>query len=402
LSLVMTSMFERAPLSRARRDYDHCRIWLSFTRRLSLPLGPDEIARELIDHAGQASGAASAAVYLADDGDGTYRLNARVGRARFARAIEPAAGLPAWLRLASSPALLPARLLPSVALPPLPAALAVPIRWRTTVLGVLVLACTDATDDDRELLATLADQAAASIKASRLAEEAAQPRRIPALDRVASTAIHDIKNSVSALSMLVSNAATHLSDPEFQRDAVATLVRTVERMRRLLVRLSSPLPDAPPTVGEPIDLRALIVEATGPLAAQPRIRLVRRLHPVGPVHGDREALLRVVENLTTNAVEAIDGEGTVTVALDEADGHAVVTVADTGCGIADDFRERRLFSPHQSTKQGGWGLGLYQTKHAVESQGGEILVESRVGHGTTFTVKLPLHTHAETTCLESV
>jgi putative PEP-CTERM system histidine kinase len=402
LSLVMTSTFERAPLDGARRDYDHWRIWLHFTRRLRLPLGADEIARELIDYAVQASGAASAAVYLADEGaDGTYRLNARVGRARFTRTVEPAGGLPAWLRLASSPAFLPARLLPFVVLPTLPAALAVPIRWRMTVLGMLVLAGADLGDDDLELLATLADQAAASIQASRLAEEAAQPRRVPALDRVTSTAIHDIKNSVSALSMLVNNAAIQLSDPEFQRDAVATLARTVERMRRLLASLSSPT-DARPPAGEPIDLQALIVEATAPLAAQPRIRLVRRLRPVGPVHGDREALLRAVENLTTNAVEAIDGEGTVTVVLDEAGGDAVVSVADTGCGITDEFRERRLFSPHQSTKQGGWGLGLYQTRHAVESQGGEILVESRPGQGTTFTVRLPLHAYAATTCPESV
>ena len=113
------------------------------------------------------------------------------------------------------------------------------------------------------------------------------------------------------------------------------------------------------------------------------------------VYGDRDALLRVIENLTTNAAEAIDREGTVTVTLGEEHGYAVISVTDTGCGISEEYQERHLFSPFRSTKQGGWGVGLYQTKQAVESQDGEILVESLEGRGTTFTVKLPLRSDVE-------
>ena len=119
------------------------------------------------------------------------------------------------------------------------------------------------------------------------------------------------------------------------------------------------------------------------------------------IYGDRDALLRVVENLTTNAAEAIDREGTVTVTLGEEHGYAVISVADTGCGISEEYKERHLFSPFRSTKQGGWGVGLYQTKQAVESQDGEIHVESLEGRGTTFTVKLPLCTGVEPHPLES-
>jgi signal transduction histidine kinase len=92
----------------------------------------------------------------------------------------------------------------------------------------------------------------------------------------------------------------------------------------------------------------------------------------------------------------------VTVTLGEEHGYAVISVADTGCGISEEYKERHLFSPFRSTKRGGWGVGLYQTKQAVESQDGEILVESREGRGTTFTVKLPLRTGAEIDPLESV
>jgi signal transduction histidine kinase len=90
------------------------------------------------------------------------------------------------------------------------------------------------------------------------------------------------------------------------------------------------------------------------------------------------------------------------VTLAEDQEHAIISVADTGRGISKEYRERHLFAPFRTTKTGGWGLGLYQTKQAVESQDGEIFVDSVEGLGTTFTVKLPLRTHVEGRSLESV
>jgi signal transduction histidine kinase len=171
-------------------------------------------------------------------------------------------------------------------------------------------------------------------------------------------------------------------------------------MRRLVGKLSAKDVETPLSA-ERINLEELIIEATTPLAGDGKVRLVRQLRPVNAIYGDRDALLRVVENLTTNAAEAIDREGTVTVTLGEEHGYAVISVADTGCGISEEYKARHLFSPFRSTKQGGWGVGLYQTKQAVESQDGEIHVESLEGRGTTFTVKLPLCTGVEPHPLES-
>jgi putative PEP-CTERM system histidine kinase len=402
----MAPALHGARTSRERREHDDHAVWSEFTRRLSLPLGTDAIAAELVNYAMRVSGATSGAVYLLahrDTSAETYRLVAHAGQTRFAGTIEREAALPARLRLATSPVHLPAGLRSSVtSATPLPAALATPIRWRATLLGFLVLGFPEAVGERGvgrlRVLATLADQAAASIEAVRLSGAAAQK----VVDRLATTAIHDIKNSVSALSLLVSNAATNLADPQFQRDAVTTLSRTVERLSRLLATLSAPPAEDVIPTGEPVDLETLIIEATAPLTADHRVHLVRRLSPVPPVYGDRDALLRVVENLTTNAAEAIPHEGTVTVTLVEDHGHAVISVADTGCGIPQDFLERRLFAPFQTTKKGGWGVGLYQAKQAVEQQDGEILVDSVIGRGTTFTVKLPLRAHADQSFPESV
>jgi putative PEP-CTERM system histidine kinase len=380
-------------VNRERAEYSVRERWMTFTRRLSLLTGVDEMSRELAEYAVWSSGAMCGAVYLAEAGAAVYRLGANIGSVLFAPTLDQAT-VPARLRTAASPVDLPSSFLPSVTMPALPAALAMPIRWRATPIGFMVLgpprAGADYSVEDVEFLAAVADQAAASIMAVRLSETPGQ----------ATAVIHDIKNSISTLSLLARNAPGNLSDPEFQRDAIATLSHTVARMRRLLVKLSSSDAEPPASRTEPIDLQALIIEATTPLAASHKVRLVRQLRPVDAVYGDRDALLRVVENLTTNAAEAIDHEGTVTVTLAQEHGHAIISVADTGCGISEDYRERHLFSPFCSTKKGGWGIGLYHTKQVVESQYGEILVESAVGHGTTFTVKLPLR--AETSCLEIV
>jgi putative PEP-CTERM system histidine kinase len=393
-------------LTRRHRTYDYRAHWISFTRRMSRIQDAGEIARELAEQVTQATGAGSAAVYLLEGDEPVYRLSASTGTARFVPSLEPAGAVPSWFRAADSSALLPAGLLPSVTIPTMPEARGIAIRWRTMLLGFIVLGPrrfgADYAAEDLELLVTVTAQAAAAIAAARLPKVAVEPTRIQTLDRFTATVIHDLKNSVSALSLLTRNAAGNFADPEFQRDAISTLSRTVERMRRLLVKLSSPDTPAPASRTEAIDLEELIIEATTPLATDARVRLVRQLRPVHTVYGDREALLRVLENLTTNAAEAIDREGTVTVTLAEEQGRAVISVADTGCGISEEYRARHLFSPFRSTKQGGWGLGLYQTKQVIENQYGEILVESVEGHGTTFTVKLPLRAdHVESLSLES-
>jgi putative PEP-CTERM system histidine kinase len=306
----------------------------------------------------------------------------------------------------ASPVRLPANFLASITLPGMSAALGVAIPWRGALLGFIVLGPQKTginyTAEDHEFLRTVAAQVAAPIAAIRLAEAVEQAPRVEPSESVTPAVIHDIKNSVSALSLLANNASKHMAEPDFQRDAIVTLSRTVERMRRLLGKLSSTTPAETAATAEPIDLHELIIEATTSLAGDGKVRLVRRLHPVTRMYGDRDTLLRVVENLTTNAAEAIEREGTVTVTLGEEHGYAVISVADTGCGISEEYKEHHLFSPFRSTKRGGWGVGLYQTKQAVESQDGEILVESLEGRGTTFTVKLPLRTDVESGRLESV
>jgi putative PEP-CTERM system histidine kinase len=384
-----------SPATAARHDERD--RWMTYTTRLTAALTLDEIATELEAEVARICPTTSAAVYLARHDETAYRLTRSRGAARFQPSVESTAPVIGWLRDHPEPAQLPEALRPSLTAVALPAAVMVPVRWRTTLLGFMVLdpasGSGGAEPRDLTVLATLAGHAATFIMAAGLSQ-AAPPAHGERFGRLTAM-IHDIKNSVAALSLLARNAANNLGDPDFQRDAVITLSRTVERMQRLLARLSAPDAESPAPRAEVVDLGVLIAEATDALAAERHVRLVRRLHPIAHLHGDRDALLRVVENLLTNAIEAVDHEGTVTVTLAEEDGHAVISVADTGPGISADYQKRHLFSPFRSTKKHGWGIGLYHTKQAVERQRGQLIVESVEGRGATFTVRLPLRAAAE-------
>ena len=99
----------------------------------------------------------------------------------------------------------------------------------------------------------------------------------------------------------------------------------------------------------------------------------------------------VMENLTKNAVDAMDGEGELTISTGTEKGKAWIEVKDTGKGIAGK-NFKKVFSPGYTTKKRGWGLGLTLVKRIVEEyHGGKIFVkESEPGKGTTFRIELPL------------
>ena len=138
-----------------------------------------------------------------------------------------------------------------------------------------------------------------------------------------------------------------------------------------------------------MDLATLVLDAARPAFRSDRIALVKELAPL-PISADAEALSKVIQNLVTNAVQSIEGQGTVTLRT-FADGvRAVFSVTDTGCGMSEEFVRRSLWAPFRSTKKGGWGIGLYQAKGIVEAHGGTIDVASREGTGTTFSITLPI------------
>jgi putative PEP-CTERM system histidine kinase len=376
-----------------RTKYDYREQWLRFTQRLGSLVSLEQLGPVLVSGVTEAAGAARGALYLAVTGDGRYHLAGAVELEGIPRVLEAGSPVPARLAGESAPVALagPLRESPPGALLG-EGAVAVPLRWAGDLVGVLLVGPERAgnpySHEDLEFFMTVGEQAAGVIVTARLSETLAQAREFDAFHRLTSFVIHDLKNAVSALSMLSQNALKHFDDPEFQKDALKTLSRTVDRMSALLARLSA-APDSGPIRSESVDLSALALEATRPLDGG-HVSLVKEFAPVAAVAGDSEALLHVIQNLVTNAVEAVRGNGTVTVRSYEDAGQVVCEVTDTGCGMSPDFIQKSLFAPFRSTKSGGWGIGLYQAKGIVDAHGGTIEVTSREGSGSTFRMRLPL------------
>jgi len=109
------------------------------------------------------------------------------------------------------------------------------------------------------------------------------------------------------------------------------------------------------------------------------------------VMADKEQMTRVFVNIIKNATQAIpEGvRGKIHVSLEVPDDKLIVRIADNGCGIPDEIREK-LFTPNFTTKSSGSGLGLAMVKNMVINAKGEITFESEVGKGTTFIITLPV------------
>jgi signal transduction histidine kinase len=85
----------------------------------------------------------------------------------------------------------------------------------------------------------------------------------------------------------------------------------------------------------------------------------------------------------------MEGEGTITLRVQREDGMVACTVTDTGCGMSQEFIRTSLFVPFQTTKKGGWGIGLYQAREIMTAHGARIDVSSQEGRGTTITLLFP-------------
>jgi CheY-like chemotaxis protein/anti-sigma regulatory factor (Ser/Thr protein kinase) len=118
------------------------------------------------------------------------------------------------------------------------------------------------------------------------------------------------------------------------------------------------------------------------------------LGSVSPVSGRPSALTEVLTNLMLNAIDAMPEGGTLAVGTRQQDADVVITVTDTGIGMAEEVR-RRIFEPFFSTKgESGSGLGLAMSYSIVKRHSGEITVDSEPGRGATFTLVFPAASQA--------
>jgi two-component system sensor histidine kinase HydH len=113
------------------------------------------------------------------------------------------------------------------------------------------------------------------------------------------------------------------------------------------------------------------------------------LDQLGAVALHLNTFRRALLNLVQNAMEAMPKGGTLSLRGRRLATTVQLDVCDTGIGIAPEYTAR-IFEPLHTTKPGGSGLGLYIVQEIITAHGGQVAVQSTVGHGTTFTITLPL------------
>ena len=243
--------------------------------------------------------------------------------------------------------------------------------------------------DDLDLLKAIASHAAARIRNIYLVKELIAIKETETFQQVSSFFIHDLKNLVSTLSLLVQNAEEHMSNPLFQQDAARTLRSTVSKMNAMISNLAilyKGLRISP----SPMNLNALLEETLSALNGQVSSRIVRHMEDLPAIPLDGEQLRKVCLNLLLNAIEASSPAGKIEVRTFAEAGDVVLTIADHGCGMSREFIQSSLFRPFQTTKPHGLGIGLFQCKKIVEAHKGRIEVESAEGKGSTFRIVLPV------------
>ena len=270
--------------------------------------------------------------------------------------------------------------------------LIIPMFFDDELTGFVVLAeqinPEDMTYEDYDLLRMLARQSIATIQGLRLSEQLTAARELAAIGKVATFVLHDLKNQVSGLSLMLDNAREYIADPEFQDDMLETIGNTVKNMNGLIFRLKN-LKEKPALVVSVANLEKIVKEATETAGGQ----IIAEGEPV-KIAADDEEIYKVILNLLVNAHEATGNTSVVRVEYGQDAGLAFVRVSDHGCGMSAEFIKEKLFKPFTTTKKQGFGIGLYQCRQIIEAHNGRIDVSSQPGEGTTFTLRLPLASEA--------
>jgi putative PEP-CTERM system histidine kinase len=266
----------------------------------------------------------------------------------------------------------------------------IPLIHHERLVGLVLLAAPEyrrALDwEDFDLLRTAGRQAASSLSEAHGQAALSNAQRFEEFNRRFAFILHDIKNLVSQLSLLSRNAERHADNAEFRADMIATLKASVGKMNDLLTRLSPhAAPRANPAEAQP--LRALLLSAIAAKRRDHDVRLIGDTSVWAMV--DASGLEQAVGHLLQNAIEASPAGEPVLVRVAVSESFVAITITDKGCGMDSDFVRNRLFQPFASTKAGGFGIGSFEARALVSAMGGRLSVDSRVGHGTSFTITLP-------------
>ena len=233
----------------------------------------------------------------------------------------------------------------------------------------------------------------ASIERQRCLEsQALRHGRLAAMGEMAATLAHEVRNPLGAMELFVGMLGEEVADRPTARRLVGQVAGGIADLNHLVSNILD-YTRLPEPRRATVDLETVIDEALA--ASAPAlgadVRVERRRARDARCAVDRGLLLQTLLNLFRNAAEAMQGGGTLRVAVEPAARWVRVVVADTGPGVPRG-REEAIFAPFFTTKERGTGLGLAVSRAAVAAHGGTIAIRPRAStdpHGAVFVLTLP-------------
>jgi putative PEP-CTERM system histidine kinase len=384
-----------------RYRYDYREEWLRFTQTLSAQMGPKDMGPQVVRGLADMLESPAGALWLRRPDEASYRQAALWNLPPVAQA-EPADSelmrfmqRTGWVVNLEEHQRAPERY-EQLALPEwlsgqTQAWLLVPLWLGQELLGFVVLAQPrtriELNWEVTDLLKTAGRQAASFLALMQSTEALLEARKFQAFSRMSAFVVHDLKNIVTQLSLMVKNAKRLGHNPEFQADMLMTVENSLDRMRQLMLQLREGAAPVGSAVG--VDLHRIAQELATAATRRGRtleLRLSERLAARG--HADR--LERVVGHLVNNAFDATEPGQLVWIQVERFGSFVRVAVGDNGIGMSAEFVQDRLFKPFQTTKAAGMGIGAFESFQYVQELGGKVQVDSEEGRGTVVTLLLPL------------
>lgn len=384
-----------------RYRYDYREEWLRFTQTLSAASDPQDVGPRVIRGLADMLESPAGALWMHRPEDKKLRNTACWNLARttdeesadsplldFMRRTGWVVNLEEYRR---KPQMYEHLALPAWLLAQPQAWLLVPLWLGQELLGFVLLVSPrtrmDVNWEVTDLLKTAGRQAASYLAQMQATEALLEARKFEAFSRMSAFVVHDLKNIVTQLSLMMKNAKRLAHNPEFQADMVMTVENSLERMRQLMLQLREGATPAGAAVG--VDLARIARTLEESVHRRGRQIDVTDAQPVA-TRGHAERMERVIGHLVNNALDATTPEQRVWLKIDRMGSHARVEVGDNGHGMSEAFIRDRLFKPFETTKNAGMGIGAYESFQYVQELGGKVDVRSREGEGTVVTLLLPL------------
>ena len=386
--------------------YDYRKEWLRFTQVLGTLEAGENLHEKVILALANLVESAGGAVWL--ERGGSYYQVARVNMPEIPEPESVSSSLSTFLKrtgwiirideIAGMPDRYPMLLLPAWLSSLEDAWLVIPLPNGSDTIGFVVLTRPrtpiDINWEVLDLLKTASRQAASYLAQFRANQSLLEAEKFGAFNRMSAFVVHDLKNLIAQLALLLKNAERHRDNPEFQRDMLETIEHVVTRMNHLMLQLTTgATPAAKP---RQIDVRELInrvVVTKREYAAA----IVVESGPALRALAHEEHIERVIGHVVQNAIEATGDTGSpITLRAYPENDYAVIEVVDKGIGMTEEFVRERLFRPFQTSKPHGMGIGMNESFQYVSGIGGRILVDSVVNSGTRFRVFLRIASNPQT------